>query len=343
MVRIVRSLACAVLLGVAAKAAADPIVLKVGVLAPEKSPWGQVFTTWQRVLTKRSNGAFSLQFFWNGSMGDERAMIEKVRTGQLDVTSVTSAGLSTISRDVLALQLPGAFKSWEMLDAGRERLRPKLEAKFQAAGFRILGWGDVGALKTMSRGFKVNGPQDLRGRGVYAIANDVIGPAIYGEIGIPYKTLGITEILPALAGGTIDVVNAPPLGAEQLQWSSKIDHVNTRTAVFAIGGLILSETRYKGLPPDAQKMLEETGAQVSKVMTTRIRQEDAAAFDRLKAKVTVYESDAAGEGAWRALLLKVIPRLRGQTFDPAIFDEVAALVKAEAAKADAAKAGTVSP
>jgi TRAP-type C4-dicarboxylate transport system substrate-binding protein len=312
-----------------ASASADPIVLKVGVLAPEKSPWGQVFTAWQRVLAKRSSGALTLQFFWNGSQGDERAMIEKVRTGQLDVTSVTAAGLSTINRDVLALQLPGAFQSWEMLDAGRERLRPKLEAKFHAAGFRILGWGDVGAIKTMSRGFKVNGPQDLRGRGVYAIANDVIGPAIYGELGIPYKTLGITEILPALAGGAIDVVNAPPLGAEQLQWSSKIDHVNTRTAVFAIGGMLFSDIRYKGLPPDAQRLLEETGAQVSKMMTTRIRQEDAAAFERLKAKVTVYQSDASGEAAWRALLLKVIPRLRGQTFDPAIFDEVASLVKAE--------------
>jgi len=330
MRRAFSSLVPAFVVALAGGALAEGLTFKVGALAPEKSPWGQVLSTWQKVLAKKSNGSMQLQFFWNGQQGDERAMIEKVRTGQLDGASVTSAGLSAVNRDVLALQLPGAFRTWEMLDTARERLRPKLEAKFQSAGFRIMGWGDVGQMKTMSKGFKVNAPQDLKGHGVFAFANDVIGPAVYGEIGIPYKTLGITEILPALAGGTVEVVNAPALGAEQLQWASKIDHMNTRTAVFAIGAFLFSDTRFKGLPPDAQRLLEETGAQASKALTSRIRLEDQAAYERLKAKVTCYESDAAGEAAWKALLLKVIPRLRGQTFDPMIFDEVAALVKAAA-------------
>jgi TRAP-type C4-dicarboxylate transport system substrate-binding protein len=317
-------------LALAWRADADAVVLKVGALAPEKSPWGQVLTSWQKVVTKKSNGALALQMFWNGQQGDEKAMIEKVRTGQLDAASVTSAGLSGINRDVLALQLPGAFRTWEMLDAAREKVRPRLEAKFQQRGFRILGWGDVGQLKTMSRGFKVLAPSDLRGRAVFAFPSDVIGPAVYNELGIPYKTLGITEILPALAGGHIDIVNAPALGAEQLQWSSKIDHVHTRTSVFAIGALLFSDTRYRGLAPDVQRLLDETGSQASRALTTRIRLEDAAAFERLKAKVTTYESDPGGEAAWRSLFLKVFPRLRGTSFDPVVFDEVVATLRTQA-------------
>lgn len=145
-------------LAVAALAAAVPAAaeetLKVGTLAPEKSPWGQVMTTWQKVLEKKSNGAVKLQFFWNGQQGDEKAMVEKIRTGQLDSAAITATGLSNINKDVLALQMPGIFSDWSKLDAARDKVRPKLDAKFEANGFKILGWGDVGQAKMMTKGFK---------------------------------------------------------------------------------------------------------------------------------------------------------------------------------------------
>jgi len=318
-------------LAVAALAAAVPAAaeetLKVGTLAPEKSPWGQVMTTWQKVLEKKSNGAVKLQFFWNGQQGDEKAMVEKIRTGQLDSAAITATGLSNINKDVLALQMPGIFSDWSKLDAARDKVRPKLDAKFEANGFKILGWGDVGQAKMMTKGFKVNGPADLKGHGVYALAADSIGPVIYSEIGTPYKTLTVTEILPALSSGTIQVLNSPALAAEQLQWASKVDHINTRTSVYAIGALVFSSTKYKGLAPDVQKLLDETGASAGKALTNRIRSEDQAAFDRLKGKMTSYESDAAGEAAWKELFGKVRAKLKGQKFDAALFDEIVAAAK----------------
>ncbi len=313
-------------LAAALPAAADE-TLKVGTLAPEKSPWGQVMTTWQKVLEKKANGAVKLQFFWNGQQGDEKAMVEKIRTGQLDSAAISATGLSNINKDVLALQMPGIFSDWSKLDAARDKVRPKLDAKFEANGFRILGWGDVGQAKMMTKGFKVNGPQDLKGKGVYALASDSIGPVLYSEIGTTYKTLTVTEILPALSGGTIQVLNSPALVAEQLQWASKVDHINTSTGVFAIGAVVFSSTKYKGLPPDVQKLLDETGAMAGKALTNRIRSEDSAAFERLKGKMTSYESDQAGKDAWKAIFEKVRGKLKGQKFDGAIFDEIIAAAK----------------
>lgn len=328
------NLKTSMLLGLAgvALAAAVPATaeetLKVGTVAPEKSPWGQVMTTWQKVLEKKANGAVKLQFFWNGQQGDEKAMVEKMRTGQLDSAAITATGLSNINKDVLALQMPGVFADWSKLDAARDKVRPKLDAKFEASGFKILGWGDVGQARMMTKGFKVQNPNDLKGHGVYALASDPIGPVTFSEIGIPYKTLTITEILPALSGGTVQVLNSPALAAEQLQWASKVDHINTSpTAVYAIGALVFSSTKYKGLPPDVQKLLDETGAQAAKALTNRIRSEDNAAFERLKGKMTAYESDAAGQTAWKALFEKVRGKLKGQKFDAALFDEIVAAAK----------------
>jgi len=140
------------LLASARPASADPIVLKIGTLAPIDSPWGQVFKVWRKSVDERSAGNLQLQFFWNGQQGDDTAMVAKIRTGQLDGATLSGAGLGQIYKQVLVLQLPGLFREWAKLDAARAALRPGFDAEFEKQGFRVLGWGDVGRAHSMRRG-----------------------------------------------------------------------------------------------------------------------------------------------------------------------------------------------
>src|SRR5438270_13724135 len=75
---------------------ADPVVLKFGTLAPPESPWGRVFKLWARATDERSHSAVQIQFFWNGTQGDEGAMVGKIRTGQLDGAAISALGLGQI-------------------------------------------------------------------------------------------------------------------------------------------------------------------------------------------------------------------------------------------------------
>ena len=76
----------------------------------------------------------------------------------------------------------------------------------------------------MSVGFELHHPTDLQGKGVFFYSGDPIAPKLYAAIGgITPKQLTINEILPNLTNGTINVLTAPPLGAEQLQWASRGD------------------------------------------------------------------------------------------------------------------------
>ena len=59
-------------------------VIKVGTLAPKASPWGKVFTVWEKAVKEKSGGKLELQFFYNGQQGDEGAMVGKMKAGQLD-------------------------------------------------------------------------------------------------------------------------------------------------------------------------------------------------------------------------------------------------------------------
>jgi TRAP-type C4-dicarboxylate transport system substrate-binding protein len=318
--------------GLADTAKADTTTLKIGTLAPAESPWGQVFKVWKTGVCQRSggtvegktcsNGSLELQFFWNGQQGDETAMIGKIRTGQLDGAAVTAVGLGQIYKHVLVLQMPGLFREWSKLDAARAVLRPQFDTEFEKAGFRVLGWGDVGRAHLMSKGFMVNVPADLKHKNVSYLPGDPVAPMLYSLIGdITPKQISVTEVLPALTSGTLNVLNTPALAAEQLQWASRLDHINTMVSGIGIGALIFSSSKMKSLPPDAQAVLTETGKVAGEALSKRIRQEDDAAFERLKKRMTSYEPSAAQQAEWAKLFADTRNKLRGSTFNPQIFDE----------------------
>jgi len=307
---------------------ADTVTLTVGTLAPAESPWGKVFKVWKKAVNLRTNGALDLQFFWNGQQGDEGAMVGKMRTGQLDGAAVTANGLSMIYKDVLVLQLPGLYKTWGKLDSARNGMRSRLDAEFLKQGFQVLGWGDVGMAHIMSKGFDVHTPDDLKHKNAFYLAGDPIEPMFYSVVGdVTPKQVSVPEILTGLTANTINVVNAPALAAEQLQWASRLDHMNTAVTGIGIGALIFTSGKIGGLPADAQTALLESGRAAGEALTVSIRNEDAAAFARLKARMVTIDPTPAEQAAWDKVFADTRARLRGATFNAQAFDDAVRLAQ----------------
>jgi len=318
----------AIALGVAGSADAAT-TLKMGTLAPGDSVWGREFKRWAKEVSDDTNGELTLDFQWNGQAGDEVLMVQKIRSGQLDGAAVTAIGLAqTGVTDVLLFQMPGLFANWGKLDAVRDAMRPDFDQQFQSKGFTVLGWGDVGAAKTMSIGFEVHHPADLQGKNCSFIAGDPIGPALFAAIGgITAKEVTVPEILPNLKNGSIQVITVPPLAAEQLQWASTMTHINTLTTGFGIGAIIVSSSRVQGLPQNLREVLTHRGREAAERLTRTIRNLDAQSFARLKSSKTAYEPSEAEKQEWRDVFAKVRAQLRGSVFTQAVFDKAVGLAQ----------------
>jgi TRAP-type C4-dicarboxylate transport system substrate-binding protein len=286
--------------------------LKIGTLAPQDSPWGREFKAWAAAVAADTGGEVTLDFAWNGQAGDEKLMVEKIRSGQLDGAAVTAIGLGqTGVMDVLAFQLPGMFTSWAKLDHARDAVRDELAREFEAKGFTILGWGDVGAAKTMSINFEVRTPHDLQGKGVFTIPGDPISPAVFAAVGgLTPRSLAVPEILGHL-GTDVNVLTVPSLVAEQLQWASRITHINTQTTAFGIGGFIMSSARLRGLSDAQRAPLLARGRDANDKLSHAIRNMDAQAFARLKASKVAYEPTEAEKNQWRPVFEGVGKQLCG--------------------------------
>jgi TRAP-type C4-dicarboxylate transport system substrate-binding protein len=318
---LVRKISMAALLAAAAfvgtsESFAEDKELHLGTLAPRKSPWGKVFQAWQDEMASQGKG-LTLKFHYGGQQGDEEAMVSKMRSGQLAGAAITSVGLSKIYKPILALQMPGLFTSWAKLDAAREAIKADANKGFEDAGFTILGYGDVGIAHVMSKGFPVKVPDDLKGKAPYMWSADEISPKLFQVIGgVTPVPLSVTEVLPKLNAGAVNVVNAPALAAEQLQWAPNLDHINVRPSGFAIGALVVKKSALDGLSEDQKRALMSTGAAAAGVLTSEIRGKDASAFGRLKKKMTAVEPSAEDVAKWQDVFKRTREELKRGVFSP---------------------------
>jgi TRAP-type C4-dicarboxylate transport system substrate-binding protein len=300
--------------------------LRIATLAPKNSSWGKTFVKWQKKVKKKTDGALELEVYFNAVQGNEDSMVSKMKTGQLDGAALTSVGLSSIYKNVLVLQLPGVVDSWENLDKVRASLQSEIEEGFEKKGFRILGWGDVGLSRQFSKGFPVRRPDDVKGKRPLVWRNEPMGPAVYSIIGgvVPVP-LGVPEVLPALRAGNINILNAPALAAEQLQWTPNLDHVAANVTVCAIGGTIFRKKALDDLPADVRDKFDAMQKKAAKKSSKKIRRLDADAYDRITKKMTVVDLSDSDRKEWEKVLRKAVQRMAQGTYPKDLVDRVVKL------------------
>ncbi|MFZ5441799.1 MAG: TRAP transporter substrate-binding protein DctP [Myxococcota bacterium] len=307
--------------------AAEPVVLKVGSTAPRESPWGAVLRVWQKAVKEKTKGEVTIEIFWNATQGDEAAQMSKVKTGQLDGAIVTAVGLGVIDPNVNVLQVPGLYPDWATLDRVRDALKPRFEKSFREAGVELIGWGDVGLDRFMSKGYPVKAPADLKGKRAWVWREDPILPPLYQVTGTVIVPTALPEVLPELSTGNVTLLSVSALAAEQLQWASRVDHVTRMVVAPNIGGMVLSKAKLDALPAASRDAVLETGRVAAKALTERIRGEDVKAFERLEKRMTVVDATPEELKAWKAAFLEARARLGKGTFPAELLKEVESLAK----------------
>jgi TRAP-type C4-dicarboxylate transport system substrate-binding protein len=155
---------------------------------------------------------------------------------------------------------------------------------------------------------------------------DPIQPRLFSAIGgITPRQLSVAEILPNLQSGAITMLAAPPLAAEQLQWTSRITHISTETLAYGIGAFIASAPRIQSMAPELREVMARRGRESSERLNKLVRNLDAQAYERLKATRKVYSPTDAEREEWKGIFVKVIGGLRGSVFTPSMFDRVVQL------------------
>jgi TRAP-type transport system periplasmic protein len=314
--------------------ALDAPRIRLGTLAPRGTLWHQNLLEMGEAWRAAEVPGAAFIVFTGGSQGGEPDMVRRMRIGQLNAAMLTVVGLSEIDDSVSALQkMPMVFRSWEELDYVREQLRPRLEKRFLAKGFVVLSWGDAGWVRFFSTRPALHAA-DYRAMKVFAWAGDAPQADIMKALGYHPVVLEVSDILPALQTGMIDMVPSTPFWALTLQIYPHAPHMLELNWAPLVGAIVVTRELWDSLSPGGREALrraaEAAGVRM-RALSRREQQESVAAMR--KRGLVVHAVTPEIEAEWRAMAEALYPRVRGSMVPAELFDEVQRLLAEYRAKA----------
>ena len=269
-------------------------VLKIAALSPEGSVWMDLLREGGARVATETEGRVSFKFYPGGVMGDDKAVLRKIRIGQLHGAVVTAGALVQTYPDIALYNLPMAFRSGEEVDYVRERMDADLLAGLETKGFVALGLAEVGFAYAMTQE-PVSSVADVRMRKVWVPDNDPGSARALQAFGIAPIPLPIVDVLGGLQTGLIDCVAAPPVGAVALQWHTRVSHVLDVPLIYVYGLFALDKGRLERLSAADQAVVRRVMGEVVGEVNARSRRDHEQAAAALVNQGLEWRSAAAGE------------------------------------------------
>jgi TRAP-type C4-dicarboxylate transport system substrate-binding protein len=320
-------LTAALLLCITAQAQ-EAAKIRLGTLAPRGTSWHRSLLEMGEKWRAAQGPGSAFIVYTDGSQGGEADMVRRMRVGQLNAALLSVVGLSEIDDSASALQkMPMVFRSWDELDFLREKLRPRLEQRFFDKGFVVLFWGDAGWVRFFSKEAAVR-PADYRRMKVFTWAGDNPQVDIMKALGYQPVVLEISDILPGLQTGMINMVPSTPFYALVGQFYGHAPYMLDMNWVPIVGAVVVTRKAWEGMTPAAQKALREAGDVAGAQLRAISRREnDEAVEARKKRGLKVQPITPEIEAEWRAMAERAYPLIRGKMVPTDLFDEVQQLLQ----------------
>jgi TRAP-type transport system periplasmic protein len=304
----------------------DVIPLRIATLAPANSSAGKIFYVWRKQLAEATGGRVKLDTYLGGVAGDERAVLRKMKLGQLDGGGFTTVGLGQVVRPALVLAAPGVIHTYEQMNAVQDGMNEWFDKAFADAGYKLLGFGDAGRVRYFSITTPIRRPSDLKSVRPWAWTDDAVYPALIKHAGANGIALGLPEVVGALQTHMVDAVPTSALAAVGLQWFNVLKYVTERSDAFVVGALIVRKEKYDSMPPDVQKVVYDSAYANQVRIRDTIRREDDLAFETLKKRGLSVVDVSPFAKEWDDINLKTTEGLAGQIFPKELLTKVRSLV-----------------
>lgn len=305
---------------------AGATVIKIGSVAPARSPWGKALEDVAREWERISNGAVQVKIYPGGIAGSELDMIRKMRLGVLQGGVFSNMGLAKVERSALALTMPFLFDSLDEFDAVFERVKPALEKAVESKGFKVVLWTQAGWVNFFAKG-QVAYPDDLKKYKVSVTSDEPELEQFWKKMGFQVVPGDMKDLMVQLQSGMVTAAYLPALLAASGQYFAVTPHMLNLPLSPLIGGLILNDKAWAGIPAEFREPMMEAAAKVARELTRETADLEAEAVKMMKDNgLIVHEPPPDALAKWREGAARSIDDLVGKAFPRDIFDEITAFI-----------------
>ncbi|MFZ2780621.1 MAG: TRAP transporter substrate-binding protein [Rectinemataceae bacterium] len=189
-----------------------PITLRLAETHPKGYPTEMGDEEFARLVKERSGGRIIVEVYPGSQLGQEKAVIEQVQFGAIDITRVSVSPLASFVPKLNAFQMPYLYRDadhmWKVLNGD---IGNSLLASLEPFGFVGLGWFEGGSRNFYNSKRPVKTPADLKGLKIRVQESELMMGLVsaFGAVPTP---MAYGEVYSALQTGVVD-------GAEN-NWAS---------------------------------------------------------------------------------------------------------------------------
>jgi TRAP-type C4-dicarboxylate transport system substrate-binding protein len=303
------------------------VTLKISTLSPEGSTWTKLLREHGAKVEQRTGGEVKFKFYPGGVMGDDKAVLRKMRVGQLHGAVLTAGALVQSYEDIALYNLPMLFRNEAEVDFVRQAIDERLMQGLRSHKFVGFGLAEVGFAYPMSQQ-PISSVSSVRQRKVWTPDNDPSSQQAFEAFRISPVPLPIADVLAGLQTGLIDSIASPPIGAIALQWYTQVEYGLDLPLIYVYGTLAMSEKAYARLSEAHGEILtEELGAVVASA-DEAARKDHTGAKAALTAQGIKWLEPSADERAeWAQLAFEASERIVADgLISAALYEETKALL-----------------
>lgn len=295
---LLRSLGIAFAISFAAFSA-QAVTLKIATLSPEGSSWMQKFRASAKEIKERTNSRVKIKYYPGGVMGDDTAVLKKIKIRQLHGGAMTGGSLSRYYSDSQIYSTPMKFKELSQVDFARQTIDPMIVEGFEKGGFVTFGLSGGGFAYLMSKS-PITNPTQMKQHKVWTPSNDAASKASFSAFEISPIPLPIADVLAGLQTGLIDTIATSPVAAISLQWHTQIKYVTEVPIIYLYAVLAIQDKAFKKLTADDQMVVREVMTNVFSEIDKENRNDNELALNALKKQgIQILKPTAEEMALWR--------------------------------------------
>ena len=296
------------------------MTIKLATLAPEGTVWYRGVREIADRWTEISDGEIKVKIYAGGVVGNETAIVRKMRIGQLHAAAVTSVGLADIESSAMVTQSPMLIHDYDELDYVMEQMGATFEQRLADKGFVVLNWSDAGWMHLFTKE-KMLQPEDCARIKMFAFEGDPAAIKAYKASGMRPVVLAATDILPSLQSGLISGFPNTPLAALSQQWFALAPNMLDLRWAPLLAATIIHKEVWERIPEKYRAEFMQVAREAGRSSAKEVRRQDSKAVKVMqKYGLTVHPLPSGARAKWQIASAKSWPTLRKMVGE-AIFTE----------------------
>jgi len=262
---------------------ASAATLKIATISPEGSMWMEKMRKGADQVEKETEKRVAMKFYPGGVMGNDNAVLRKIRIGQLQGGAFVAGSLSQFFPANQIYAQPFKFRNLDEVDHVRQFMDSYIIEGLDKGGFVVFGIIGGGFAYIMSKE-PIQTVEDLRRKKVWIPDNDQISQDSIKVFGITPVPLPISDVRTSLQTGLIDTIGTSPVGAVVLQWHNQIKYVMDIPLIYLHAVLAIDKNQFLKIDETDRQIITRVMTSALNEIDTQNRKDDIDAIETLKSR-----------------------------------------------------------